>query len=155
MLPCSWCLWLSLEDIIDLTVSLTKLERYRKKFECTFNLKHYKIEDNICIPLYISFYFVITKTGNDYKRPQTTSKRPQTTSKRPQTTTNGHKPRANDHKLPPNDQKRSPLHTNQKADVSFLLAAPGNYNDHLNIEKHRQSVKGNCLLLSQYLRGAN
>ena len=105
--------------------------------------------------MYISFYFVITKTDNDYKRPQKTCKRSQTISKQPQTTTNDHKPRANDHKLPVNDQKGYPGISNPKDDVSFLLPASSNGKDHRNFEKHRQSVKGNHLLLSQYLLGAN
>ena len=40
-----------------------------------------------------SFAIVVTKTGNDQKRPQTARKRPQTT-------TNDRKSPANDHKFP-------------------------------------------------------
>ena len=44
--------------------------------------------------------YVVTKTGNDHKRPQTTRKQPQTTTNDQQTTTNNHKRPANDHKQP-------------------------------------------------------
>ena len=44
--------------------------------------------------------------------------------------------------------------TNQKADSLFLLPAPGNHKKHLDFEKHMQSVRGNCLLLSWYLSEA-
>ena len=46
--------------------------------------------------LNFDFVYVVTKTDNDDKRPQTTSKRP----------ANDHKPPANDHKPPLNNHRR-------------------------------------------------
>ena len=73
-------------------------------------------------------------------------------------TTNYHKQPAkdqklqeNDHKIPVNDH---PCTSNQKTDVLFFLPKPCNYKDYPDFEKHRQSVRGDRLLLSQYLRGA-
>ena len=48
-----------------------------------------------------------------------------------------------------------PCTSNQKAEVLFLIPAPGNCKDHTDFEIHRQSVAGNCLLLSQCLCGAS
>ena len=72
------------------------------------------------------FDFVVTKTGNDHKRPQTTSKRPQTTTNHQQTTTNYQQTTTNDH----------PCTLNQKSDVSFLFPTPVNNKEHTNFEKH-------------------
>ena len=59
-----------------------------------------------------NFIFVVTKTGINHKRPQTTSKplaknhkQPQTASKRSQTTANHQQPTRKDHKSPENDHK--------------------------------------------------
>ena len=68
--------------------------------------------------------------------------------KRPQTSSNDSKPPANDLKSQANDHK---LPT--KSDVLFLLPAPANYKHHIDFEKHMQSVRGNCLLLSYNLYG--
>ena len=83
-----------------------------------------------------------------------------TNERKPQA--NEHKPPANKYKLSANDQKLPAKTTNNyscrsnhKTDVSFLRPAPSNYKDHSNFEKHKQSMMGNCLLLSQYLCGAN
>ena len=87
---------------------------------------------------------VITKTGNDHKQPQPTK--------------NHHKSPANDHKPPENDHKPPPGHpctSNQKADVLFLLPTRSNYKDHHDFEKHRQLVRGDSPLLSQYLCETN
>ena len=94
------------------------------------------------------FEVVITKTGNDHKRAQTSSKRAQTTSKQIQTIS----------KRPETTSETTnnyPCRSNHKTDVSFLRPAPSNYKNHSNFEKHKQSMMGNCLLLSQYLCGAN
>ena len=64
---------------------------------------------------------------------KTTTNYQQTTEKYQQATTNGHTSTSN-----------------RKADVQFLLPAPGNYKDHLDFEKHMLSVRGDCLLLSQF-----
>ena len=86
------------------------------------------------------FLVVVTKTGNDHKRPETTSKQPQTTSKPPQTNTNHKKMTTNYQQTNTNDQQKTTndhhCTSNQKSDVLFLLPTPGNYKEHLDFEKH-------------------
>ena len=77
------------------------------------------------------FDFVVIKTGNDHKRPQTTSKRPQTITNHQQTTTNYQQTTTNDHLCT----------SNQKSDVSFLFPAPVNYKEHTDFEKHSVTNK--------------
>ena len=67
-----------------------------------------------------------------------TAKYQQTTKNYQQTTTNGH-----------------PCTSNQKAEVSFLLPTPDNYKHYPDFEKQRQSVRGNCFLVSQFLCSAS
>lgn len=61
----------------------------------------------------------------------------QTMTNYQQKTTNGH-----------------PCKSNRKTNVSFLVPAPDNYKDYLNIEKYMLQVIRNCLLILQYLCGA-
>ena len=126
---------------------------------------------------------VVTKTGNDHKRAQTITNQHKPPTNDHKLPANHHKPPENNRKPPANDtnhqkaitnhqqtttsysqtttnyqQTTTNIHTctsNQKADVLSLLPALGNYKDHLGFEKHMQSVRGNCLLLSQYLCGTN
>ena len=96
---------------------------------------------------------VITKTSSDHKPPQTTSKRTQTTNKLPQITSKrqqtNRKTLQSTRKQPQTTSKQP--QTAQKADVSFLLPASANYKDQSNFENHKQSPRGNCLLISQCL----
>ena len=89
--------------------------------------------------------YVITKTCNGHKQPQTSTNNQQATRKCQRTTTNYQKTTTNGH----------PNTSNQKTDVSFLLLAPGNYKHNPDLEKLMQSVRENCFLLSQYLCGAS
>ena len=94
-------------------------------------------------------------------RPKSTKKRPQMATP-PQQTTIGHKQATTNHprttkNYQPTAKKYQKAITNgytstsnRKADVQFLLPAPGNYKDHLDFEKHMLSVRGDCLLLSQF-----
>ena len=80
--------------------------------------------------------FIVTKTDNDHKRPQTTTNQQQmnmnntnhtqTTTKYQQTNTNYQKMATNSHLCI----------SNQKCDISFILPALGNYKEHPNFEKH-------------------
>ena len=106
---------------------------------------------------------VITKTSNDHKHAQTTTNHQETNTNHQQTTANHQQMTANHQQATTihqqttaNYQKKATKHqqstinshtckSNQKADVSFLLPAPGSYKDHLDFEKHMQSVRGNCL----------
>ena len=60
----------------------------------------------------------VTETGNDHKRPQTTSNQPQTTINHKQTTTNQQQKTSNyqqnEQKLPANNHKWPPLHVKLK-----------------------------------------
>ena len=114
------------------------------------------------------FHTIVTKRGknykqaqtttNKYKRSQTTSQQqPQTTSNQPQTTTNYQQMTTNYQQMTTNYQQTTinKPPTNQQADILILLSTLDNYKDSPYSEKHRQSVRGNCLLLSQYLCGAS
>ena len=70
--------------------------------------------------------------------------------------TNDHKPPANNYKPPANNHKPSannnkpPANNHtcisyQNVDVSFLLPAHSNYENHLDFKKHMQQKKGHCL----------
>ena len=84
-------------------------------------------------------------TTNDHKRPETTTNHQQTTTNDQQISINYHQTTTNGH----------PCTANQKADFWLLLPRSSNYKDHFDFEKHRQLVRGNCLLLSQYLCGVS
>ena len=92
---------------------------------------------------------VTTKTGNENKRAQTSTNHQQTTTNHQKMNTNYQQTTANYQQTTPNSHSCT---SNQKADVSFLLPECGNYKDH---PEFRQSVRGNCLLLSQNLCGAS
>ena len=104
-------------------------------------------------------YCIITKTGNDHKQAQKTTNHQQMTTNNQQTTANHQQMNTNNHQMTTNYQQtttNSDTYTsNQKADILFLVPAPGHYKDYLDFEKDTQLMKGNCLLLSQYLCGAS
>ena len=79
--------------------------------------KSYSLEE---IKSCLEFLFVITKTRNDHKRAQTTTNHQQVTKNHQQTITNYQRTNSNT------------CASIQKADVSFLLPAPGNYEEHLD-----------------------
>ena len=101
-----------------------------------------------------SVQFVITKTGNDHQR---LKKHQQTTTNHQQMTTNHQQTATNHQQMTTNYQQTTTTFqqtiTNayfctinqQNAVISYLLPAPGNCKTHLDFERHRQSVRGNCL----------
>ena len=105
---------------------------------------------------------VITKTSNDHKPPQTTTNHQQKNTNHKQITTNHQQTATNQRvfstlqstRKQPQTTSKQPQ-TAQKADVSFLLPASANYKDQSNFENHKQSPRGNCLLLSQCLSKAS
>ena len=111
-----------------------------------------------------SVQFVITKTGNEHQR---LKKHQQTTTNHQQMTTNHQQTTTNHQQMTTNYQQTTTIFqqtitnayfctTNQQnAVISYLLPAPGNYKDHLDFERHRQLVRGNCLLLSYYVCGTS
>ena len=91
----------------------------------------------------------------NHKRGQTNTNHQQTTTNHQQTTTTYQQATTNYQQTTTNYQQTTrnghPCISNQKTDVLLLLPAGGNYKDHHDFEIHRQSIRGNCLLLSQDL----
>ena len=105
---------------------------------------------------------VLTKTDNNHKWGQTSTNHQQTTTNHQQTITNHQQTTTKYQQATTNYQQTTtnyqqttrnghPCISNQKADVLLLLPAGGNYKDHHDFEIHRESIRGNCLLLSQDL----